>query len=61
VKVKAVVAALHEGGDSLAELAAEQGFADQPHMNRVVRDATGHTPTQLRKVKSVQDGVAAPD
>lgn len=61
VKVKAVVAALHEGGDSLAELAAEQGFADQPHMNRVVRGATGHTPTQLRKVKSVQDGVAAPD
>jgi AraC-like DNA-binding protein len=58
VKVKAVVAALHGGGDSLAELAAEQGFADQPHMNRAVRDATGCTPTQLRQVKSVQDGAA---
>ncbi|HET8749605.1 MAG TPA: AraC family transcriptional regulator [Sphingomicrobium sp.] len=60
VKVKAVVAALHEGGDSLAELAAEHGFADQPHMTRAVRSATGRTPTQLRQVKSIQDGVIAP-
>jgi AraC-like DNA-binding protein len=60
VKVKAVVAALHGGGESLAELAAEKGFADQPHMNRAVRDATGRTPMQLRQVKSVQDEAADP-
>ena len=57
VRVKAVVGALNEGG-SLADLAAEHGFSDQPHMNRAVRAATGRTPMQLRQVKSVQDRVA---
>jgi AraC-like DNA-binding protein len=36
-----------ECGASLAQSAANQGFADQPHMNRVVRQLTGLTPRQL--------------
>jgi AraC-like DNA-binding protein len=36
-----------ECGASLAQTAANQGFADQPHMNRVVRQLTGLTPRQL--------------
>ena len=36
-----------EAGASLAQTAANQGFADQPHMNRVVRQLTGLTPRQL--------------
>ena len=35
------------GGASLADAAAGQGFADQPHMNRVVRQLTGLTPRQF--------------
>lgn len=34
-------------GLPLAETAARQGFADQPHMNRVVRQLTGMTPREL--------------
>ncbi len=34
-------------GASLAQTAANQGFADQPHMNRVVRQLSGLTPRQL--------------
>ena len=56
VRVKAVIEGLHAGRARLAELAAEHGFSDQPHMNRAIRAATGLTPAQLRQVKSVQDG-----
>jgi AraC-like DNA-binding protein len=38
---------------SLAELAAELGFADQAHMSRAIVAMTGHTPSALR-AKSVQ-------
>lgn len=34
-------------GASLADLAAEFGFADQSHMNRVVRQLTGVTPREF--------------
>ena len=34
-------------GASLADAAAEMGFADQSHMNRVVRQLTGVTPRQF--------------
>lgn len=40
---------------SLAELAAELGFADQAHMSRAVAAMTGQTPARL-KAKSVQAG-----
>lgn len=35
------------GGATLADAAAAQGFADQPHMNRMVRQLTGLTPRQF--------------
>lgn len=38
---------------TLADLAAELGFADQAHMSRAVAAMTGHTPVGLR-AKSVQ-------
>lgn len=34
-------------GATLADAAAAQGFADQPHMSRVVRQLTGLTPRQF--------------
>jgi AraC-like DNA-binding protein len=42
---------------SLADLAAELGFADQAHMSRAVAAMTGHTPAGLR-AKSVQAGMS---
>jgi AraC family transcriptional regulator len=46
------------GGDaSLAEIAAQSGFADQSHLTRIVRHFTGLPPAALRRqIKSVQDG-----
>jgi transcriptional regulator GlxA family with amidase domain len=38
-----------DAGTSLAQVAANQGFADQPHMNRVVRQLTGLTPRELAR------------
>jgi AraC-like DNA-binding protein len=35
---------------SLAQLAADAGFADQSHMTRHVRRETGFTPEQLREL-----------
>ncbi|HEX8572256.1 MAG TPA: helix-turn-helix transcriptional regulator [Allosphingosinicella sp.] len=44
-------------GESLAAIAAETGFADQPHMNRTVKRAFGHCPSSLRRhVYCVQAG-----
>ncbi|HZH44860.1 MAG TPA: helix-turn-helix domain-containing protein [Lysobacter sp.] len=44
---------------ALAEVAARAGFADQSHLTRACRRATGLTPTSLRRhIKSVQDGSA---
>ncbi len=43
------------GDGSLAGLAAELGYADQPHMTRAVRALTGATPSAWRQVTSVQD------
>jgi AraC-like DNA-binding protein len=39
-----------EGGESnLSKIAAECGFADQPHMTRILRRETRLTPGRLRK------------
>ncbi|GAA5069435.1 AraC family transcriptional regulator [Lysobacter panacisoli] len=45
------------GGDaSLAQIAADSGFADQSHLSRSLREATGNTPSRLRRqIKCVQD------
>jgi AraC-like DNA-binding protein len=47
-------------GDSLAAIAADAGFADQPHMNRTVKRAFGHSPSSLRRhVYCVQAGAGS--
>lgn len=44
----------------LCEVAAQAGFADQSHLNRVARACSGMTPARLRRqVKSIQDGSAS--
>ena len=54
-RARRAIAALNSWQGSLATIAAEQGFADQSHFTRTVRDLTGATP-QLLKAKSVQSG-----
>jgi len=44
-------------GASLADIAADVGFADQAHMSRVVRQLTGMTP--LRFTRTRQSPMAA--
>jgi AraC-like DNA-binding protein len=58
VRIKGAVASLTAGEAGLANVAAANGFADQSHMTRALRAATGVTPAQLRNVKSVQDAAA---
>jgi AraC-like DNA-binding protein len=36
-------------GRRLCDIAAETGFADQPHMTRAIREFTGSTPASLRR------------
>lgn len=51
---------LLSGDAPLAEVAAQAGFADQSHFNRIARACSGMTPTQLRRqVKCVQDAPEA--
>ena len=52
--------ALLDGGERLADVAQQAGFADQSHMTRTVRAHSGLTPSQLRgrQVKCVQDRAA---
>jgi AraC-like DNA-binding protein len=56
VRIKGAVASLTAGEAGLADVAAANGFADQSHMTRALKAATGATPAQLRNVKSVQEG-----
>jgi AraC-like DNA-binding protein len=58
VRIKGAMASLSDGGARLADVAAVNGFADQSHMTRALKAATGATPAQLRDVKSVQDAGA---
>lgn len=41
--------------DSLADIAAEAGFADQSHMGRAVRRATGFSPKKLNKLIETEE------
>ncbi|MEV0973253.1 helix-turn-helix domain-containing protein [Microtetraspora glauca] len=50
VRVSQVMDRLAEGESSLAELAADLGFADQAHLTRTVREHLEHTPTALRRL-----------
>jgi AraC-like DNA-binding protein len=40
-----------QGGAALADVAADVGFADQPHMSRVVRQLTGLTPQRFARTR----------
>lgn len=59
VRTRRALTALGGWHGSLAQLAADLGFADQAHMARAVAAMTGSSPVRLR-AKSVQAGVAAP-
>lgn len=50
VRVGRVLQQLQTGAATLANIAAELGFADQSHLSRVVREHLGHTPGALRAV-----------
>jgi AraC-like DNA-binding protein len=54
-RVQRAIRALSGWTGTLAELAAELGFADQSHLTRAVASLTGRTPGQLR-AKWIQDG-----
>lgn len=47
-RLRAALQALAEGAASLAEIAADAGYADQAHMTRALVAATGATPARLR-------------
>ncbi|WP_433417902.1 helix-turn-helix domain-containing protein [Microtetraspora malaysiensis] len=49
VRVGQVLDRLEEGESSLADLAADLGFADQAHLTRTVREHLEHTPSALRR------------
>jgi AraC-like DNA-binding protein len=49
LRLQATIRMLDDGGRSMADLAAERGFADQAHATREVRRVTGTTPARLRE------------
>lgn len=55
LRISGAVRSLSAGDEPLADVAYANGFADQPHMTRALKTATGSTPAQLRSVKSVQE------
>ncbi|WP_206059618.1 helix-turn-helix domain-containing protein, partial [Nonomuraea zeae] len=56
VRVGRALDQLEDGATSLAELAADLGFADQAHLTRTIRRHTGHTPTALRRLLASPEG-----
>lgn len=50
LRVRAVLADLQDGEDSLRALAAKYSFADQSHLTRVVRRQLGQAPSELRAI-----------
>jgi AraC-like DNA-binding protein len=51
---------IRTGGEPLAAIAYEGGFADQAHMSRAIVALTGAPPRAWSPVKTVQDAVRAP-
>ncbi len=50
VRIGRAMDRLENGEIGLAALAADLGFADQPHLTRTVREQLGHTPRALRRL-----------
>ena len=49
---------IREGGDPLAAIAQDCGFADQAHLTRAIALLTGGPPRAWRQVKKIQDRAA---
>jgi AraC-like DNA-binding protein len=56
IRVGRALDRLLDGAQSLADLAADLGFADQAHMCRTVRQHLGHTPTAVRRLLADSHG-----
>jgi AraC-like DNA-binding protein len=52
VRIARALDRLETGEPSLANLAADLGFADQAHLCRTIREHLGHSPTAIRKLLS---------
>jgi AraC-like DNA-binding protein len=50
VRVARALDRLEQGAPSLADLAADLGFADQAHLTRTIRQHLGRTPTTVRRL-----------
>jgi len=50
-RVETAKRVLIESTVSLADVAAECGFADQAHMSRAIKKATGMTPSRFRRIR----------
>jgi AraC-like DNA-binding protein len=48
LKARAALLKIASSNDSLSRIAADSGFADQPHMTRAIRLLTGGSPAQWR-------------
>ena len=60
MRLQATLRALDAGDASIAELAADSGFADQAHATRELRRVTGLTPAKLRaELRRDRDGDVA--
>jgi AraC-like DNA-binding protein len=55
LRFRAFLSLVEEHGYSLAAAAAEAGYADQAHLTRECTDLSGLPPTELLKVRNVQD------
>ena len=56
LRLQATIRAIDRGVESLAQLAADSGFADQAHATREVQQLTGLTPARLRAaLRSARD------
>jgi AraC-like DNA-binding protein len=53
VRVRIALDRIADGERSLAQLAADLGFADHAHLTRVVRRQVGHAPSRLRALLSL--------
>ncbi|MER7579827.1 AraC family transcriptional regulator [Kitasatospora sp. NPDC097691] len=58
VRVTRAMDGITEGAPSLADLAAQLGFADQAHLTRTIREHVGHTPTALRRLLASEESEA---
>jgi AraC-like DNA-binding protein len=47
IRFRRVLRLLHEGAGSLAEVAADAGLYDQPHLNAEFKELSGFTPTEF--------------